>query len=147
MYSLRHLFNGGHGGLIVVVQIMDTVKKRRGSPRDNSGPEFKEAYARRASEPKTFGDLPEILHLKIFEMARVPDGFGEDQLTPIWLRAVCRRWKKLIDFSDDPKGHPDWSAYVDLDIRDIGGPEELTYTYRHRGWTVENLKIAFEEPQ
>jgi hypothetical protein len=147
MYSLRHLFNGGHGGLIIVVQIMDTVKKRRGSPRDNSGPEFKEAYARRASEPKTFGDLPEILHPTDIWNGEGSGRIWGDQLTPIWLRAVCRRWKKLIDFSDDPKGHPDWSAYVDFDIRDIGGPEELTYIYRHRGWTVENLTIAFEEPQ
>jgi hypothetical protein len=135
-------------GWFVAVQIMDSGKKRRrGQPQDGSGPEFKKADARRASKPKTFGDLPDILQLNIFEMAKIPDGFGVDILTPIWLRAVCKDFKRLIDFSDDPSMQTKWSAFVDLDLRDIGGPDELIWRYRARGWTVERLKKRFEEAQ
>jgi hypothetical protein len=38
-------------GSFVIVQIMDTGKKRhRGQPQDGSGPEFKKAFARRAKD-------------------------------------------------------------------------------------------------
>jgi hypothetical protein len=41
----------------------------------------------------------------------------------------------------------EWSAFVDLDLRDIGGPDELIWGYRARDWTVERLKTRFEEAQ
>jgi hypothetical protein len=66
--------------------------------------------ANRAKAPKSFGDLPEILQLKIFEMARVYiESWEADVRTPVVLRAVCRRWKRLIDFADDPTYHPEYS--------------------------------------
>jgi hypothetical protein len=56
-------------------------------------------------------------------MARVEGGLemgNADVRTPIVLRAVCKRWKRLIDFVDDPAYHPKYSYYVDSQLRDIG---------------------------
>jgi hypothetical protein len=107
---------------------------------------LKQIFAHRASEPKSFEVLPEILQLKIFEMARVPGPpivtLGEDLRTPIVLRAVSRNFKRMIDFADDPTYHPDWSFYVDAQLRDIGGPNEIVFgsAWRAFGWTIEGLK-------
>jgi hypothetical protein len=79
---------------------MATREKRRGRPRGGSTYKLKQLIANRAGARKSFGDLPEILQLKIFEMARVyTEPWEADVVTPVVLRAVCRRWKRLIDFA------------------------------------------------
>jgi hypothetical protein len=111
----------------VVVLKMAMSEKRKGRPRGSSNYKLKQLIANRAEAPKGFRDLPEILQLKIFEMARVEGGLemgNADVRTPIVLRAVCKRWKRLIDFADDPAYHPEYSYYVDSQLRDIGGPNE-----------------------
>jgi hypothetical protein len=78
--------------------------------------------ANRADASKSFGNLPNILQLKIFEMARVYTDFSKTAVrTPVVLRAVCRRWKRLIDFADDFTYHPEYSYYIDAQLKDIGG--------------------------
>ena len=112
---------------------------------------MKQLIANRAEAPKSFGDLPEILQLKIFEMARVPGPLLEtweaDVRTPVVLRAVCRRWKRLIDFADDPTYHPEYSYFVDAQLRDIGGPNEIKSgsAWRATGWTIDSLRREFLE--
>jgi hypothetical protein len=44
--------------------------RSRGRPRGGSTYKLKQLIANRADAPKSFGDLPEILQLKVFEMAR-----------------------------------------------------------------------------
>jgi hypothetical protein len=134
----------------VVVQKMTTREKRKGRPRGGSNYKLKQLIANRAEAPKSFGDLPEILQLKIFEMARVPGGLDtwhSDVRTPIVLRAVCKRWKRLIDFADDPAYHPEYSYYVDSQLRDIGGPNEENSggAWRSMGWTIDSLRREFLE--
>jgi hypothetical protein len=129
----------------VVVQKMATREKREGRPRGGSDYKLKQLIANRAEAPKHFGDLPEILQLKIFEMARVEGGLemgNADGRTPIVLRAVCKRWKRLIDFADDPAYHPEHPYYVDSQLRDIGGPNEENSgsAWRSMGWTNETLE-------
>jgi hypothetical protein len=105
---------------------MATREKRRGRPRGGTTYKLKQLIANRADAPKSFRDLPKILQLKIFEMARVYTESSEtDVRTPVVLRAVCRRWKRLIDFADDSTYHPKYSYYVDAQLRDIGGPNEV----------------------
>jgi hypothetical protein len=110
------------------------------------GLNLKQTFAQLASKPKGFDDLPEILQLKILEMARVPGPpivtWGEDLRTPIVLRAVSKKFKKMIDFADNPTYHPDWSCYVDAQLRDIGRPNEILFgsAWRALGWTIESLK-------
>jgi hypothetical protein len=58
----------------VVVQKMATREKRKGRPRGGSDYKLKQLIANRDEAPKGFGDLPEILQLKVFEMARVEGG-------------------------------------------------------------------------
>jgi hypothetical protein len=112
---------------------------------------LKQLIANRAEAPKGFGDLPEILRLKIFEMARVEGGLemgNADVRTPIVvLRAVCKRWKRLIDFADDPAYHPEYSYYVDSQLRDIGGSNEENSgsAWRSMGWTIKHLRREFPE--
>ena len=78
---------------------MATLEKRKGRPRGRSVKfglfQLGEVAAKRASQPKTFGDLPEILQLKIFEMAKGPDfnSWGMDVRTPqslSWLAGGSR---------------------------------------------------------
>jgi hypothetical protein len=127
---------------------MATREKRRGRPRGGSTYKLKQLIANRADAPKSFGDLPEILQLKIFEMAGVyTDSSETDVRTPIVLRAFCRRWKRLIDFADDSTYHPEYSYYVDAQLRDIGGPNEVRFdsAWSSYGWTLENLTRALME--
>jgi hypothetical protein len=75
----------------VVVQKMATREKRKGRPRGGSNYKLKQLIANRVEAPKGFGDPPEILQLKVFEMARVEGGLemgNADVRTPIVLRAV-----------------------------------------------------------
>jgi hypothetical protein len=67
--------------------------------------------------------------------------------TPVVLRAVCTRWKRLIDFADDSTYHLEYLYYVDAQLRDIGGPNEVRYNsaWTSYGWTVENLTRALME--
>jgi hypothetical protein len=134
----------------VVVQKMATREKRKGRPRGGCNYKLKQLFANRAEAPKGFGDLPEILQFEIFEMARVEGGLemgNADVRTPIVLRAVCKRWKRLIDFADDPAYHPEYSYYVDSQLRDIGGPNEENSgsAWRSMGWTIEHLRREFPE--
>jgi hypothetical protein len=134
----------------VVVQKMAMREKRKGRPRGGSNYKLKQLIANRAEAPKGFGDLPEILQLEIFEMARVEGGlemWNEDVRTPIVLRAVCKRWKRLIDFADDPAYHPEYSYYIDSQLRDIGGSNEENFgsAWRSMSWTIEHLRREFLE--
>jgi hypothetical protein len=127
---------------------MATREKRRGRPRGGSTYKLKQLIATRADAPKSFGDLPKILQLKIFEMARVyTDSLETDVRTPVVLRAVCRRWKRLIDFADDSTYHPEYSYYIDAQLRDIEGPNEVRSdsAWSSYGWTLENLTRALME--
>jgi hypothetical protein len=127
---------------------MATREKRRGRPRGGSTYKLKQLNANHVDAPKSFGDLPEILQLKIFEMARVyTDSSEADVRTPVVLRAVCRRWKRLIDFADDSMYHPEYSYYVDAQLRDIGGPNEVISdsAWSSYGWTSENLTRVLME--
>jgi hypothetical protein len=110
-----------------LLQRMATREKRQGRPRGGSTYKLKQLIANCADASKSFGDLPEILQLKIFDMARVyTDSLEADVRTPVVLRAVCRRWKRLIDFADDSTYHPEYSYYVDAQLRDIGSKSDLT---------------------
>jgi hypothetical protein len=127
---------------------MATREKCRGRPRGGSTYKLKQLIANRAEARKSFRDLPEILQLKIFEMARVyTEPWEADVVTPVVLRAVCRRWKRLIDFADDSTYHPEYSYYVDAQLRDIGGPNEVKSdsAWTSYGWTVDNLTRALME--
>jgi hypothetical protein len=127
---------------------MATQEKRRGRPRGGSTYKLKQLIVNRADASKSFGDLPEILQLKIFEMARVyTDSWEADMRTPVVLRAVCRRWKRLIDFADDSTYHPEYLYYVDAQLRNIGGPNEVKSdnAWSSYGWTLENLTRALME--
>jgi hypothetical protein len=79
---------------------MLTLEKRRGRPRDRSRFILKQTFAKRASDFKSFEDLPEHLQLKIFEMARLPGPCEEDLRTGMMLRAVSRNFKRMIDFAE-----------------------------------------------
>jgi hypothetical protein len=106
---------------------------------------LKQFITNRAEAPKSFGDLPDILQLKIFEMARVPGPLLEtweaDVRTPVVLRAVCRRWKRLIDFANDPTYYPEYSYFVDAQLKDIGGPNEI----KSGRITIDSLRREFLE--
>jgi predicted HD phosphohydrolase len=112
---------------------------------------LKQLIANRAEAPKSFGDLPEILQLKFFELARVPGPLLEtweaDVRTPVVLRAVNRRWKRLIDFADDPTYHPECSYFVDAQLRHTEGPNEIEFVnaWRRTGWTIDSLRREFLE--
>jgi hypothetical protein len=109
---------------------------------------LKQLIANRADAPKSSEDLPEILQLEIFEMARVyTDSSEADVRTSVVLRAVCRRWKRLIDFADDSTYHPEYSYNVDVQLRDIGGPNEVRSdsAWSSYGWTLEKLTRALME--
>jgi hypothetical protein len=127
---------------------MATQEKRQGRPRGGATYKLKQLIANRADAPKSFGDLPEILQLKIFEMARVyTDSLDTDVRTPVVLMAVCRKGKRLIDFADDSTYHPDYLYYVDAQLRDIGGPNKVRSdsAWSSYGWTLENLTRALME--
>jgi hypothetical protein len=127
---------------------MATREKRRGRPRGGSTYKLKRLIANRADAPKSFEDLPEKLQLKIFEMTRVyTDSSKADVCTPVVLRAVCRRWKRLIEFADDSTYHPEYSYYVDAQLKDIGGPNEVRSDNARSsyGWTLQNLTSALME--
>jgi hypothetical protein len=81
-------------------------------------------------------------------MARVyTDSLETDVPTPVVLRAVCRRWKRLIDFADVSTYNPEYLYYVDAQLRDIGGPNEVRSdsAWSSYGWTLENLTRASME--
>jgi hypothetical protein len=75
------------------------------------------------------------------------DSSETDVRMPVVLRAVCRRWKGLIDFADDSTYHPEFLYYVDAQMRDIGGPNEVRSdsAWSSYGWTLENLTRALME--
>jgi hypothetical protein len=132
----------------LLLQRMATQEKRRGRSRGGSTYKLKQLTANRVDAPKSFGDLLKILQLKIFEMARVyTDSSEADVRTSVVLRAVCRRWKTLIDFADDSTYHLEYSYYVDAQLRDIGGPNEVRSdsAWSSYGWILENLTRALME--
>jgi hypothetical protein len=140
-----HVENGG-GDLRTTAMIWAVSKSFKKVIDLADGLNLKQTYAQLASKSKGFDDLPEILQLKILDMARMPGPpivtWEEDLRTPIVLRAFSKRFKRMTDSADDPTYHPNWSYYVDAQLRDIGGPNEIVFgsAWRAFGWTIESLK-------
>jgi hypothetical protein len=140
-----HVENGGED-LRTTAMIRAVSKSFKKVIDSADGLNLKQTYAQLASKPKGFDDLPEILQLKILEMVRVPDPpivtWGEDLRTPIVLRAVSKKFKRMIDFANDPTYHPNWSCCVNAQLRDIGSPNVIVFgsAWRAFGWTIESLK-------
>jgi hypothetical protein len=57
---------------------MATLEKRRGRPRDRSRFILKQTFAQRASDFKSFEDLPEHLQLKAAGAVRGRSAYGHD---------------------------------------------------------------------